>query len=51
MRGESQKSWSAENRSDPDFPYLGPDERIAFPDPEGIDGSLIAVGGTCLRVY
>jgi leucyl/phenylalanyl-tRNA--protein transferase len=40
------KRYNAENRADPDFPYLGADDFFPFPDPEsGLGDSVVAVGG------
>jgi len=39
------REFNADNRSDPDFPWLGIDERFAFPDVEDIEGTVVAVGG------
>jgi leucyl/phenylalanyl-tRNA--protein transferase len=30
---------------DPDFPFLGAGERFSFPDPDSIEGNIVAVGG------
>lgn len=30
---------------DPDFPFLGAEERFSFPDPGSVEGNIVAVGG------
>lgn len=39
------RNYDAENRCDPDFPYLDIDDRFEFPDPEETQGTVVAVGG------
>lgn len=43
MRG--MESFDAETRNDPDFPWLGVNDRFEFPDPEETQGTVVAVGG------
>ncbi len=39
------RSYDAESRSDPDFPWLDLGEFFRFPDPEDACGTVVAVGG------
>lgn len=45
MTGKEPRTFDAETRSDPDFPWLDIDERFSFPDAEDTCGSVVAVGG------
>jgi len=45
MRQIYGREFNAETRSDPDFPWLGIDERFIFPEAEETQGSVVAVGG------
>lgn len=45
MSPNGRREYDAENRSDPDFPWLDIDEQFPFPDPDERQGSVVAVGG------
>lgn len=45
MSRRCSRSWCAETRCDPDFPWLTEEDFFQFPDPEQADGSVVAVGG------
>jgi leucyl/phenylalanyl-tRNA---protein transferase len=45
MSRKIPREFNASTRSDPDFPWLEIGDHFSFPDPEDIEGSVIAVGG------
>jgi len=45
MGGRHPRTFDAETRSDPDFPWLEIGDHFQFPDAEEAQGSVVAVGG------
>lgn len=45
MRAHKGQTFDAETRRDPDFPWLEIGDWFTFPDPEEIEGTVVAVGG------
>jgi leucyl/phenylalanyl-tRNA--protein transferase len=45
MSPRRQRSFDAETRSDPEFPYLSVEDYFSFPDAEETEGTVVAVGG------
>jgi leucyl/phenylalanyl-tRNA--protein transferase len=45
MASRRSRTFDAETRSDPDFPWLEIGDWFTFPDPDETEGSVVAVGG------
>lgn len=45
MRCGKRRTFDADSRFDPDFPWLDPDDRFEFPDADATRGTVVAVGG------